>query len=92
MNSEGLCQSSEKEKESCCLVIPSSTKREIRNFHVVVVQRWLGNVQKSVMHVETCCLLNLTIAFLPFSLPSPSSLLKPPISHLWECKGYRVEM
>ena len=36
-NSKGLYQSSGKEKESCCLVFPSSTKREIRHFHVVVV-------------------------------------------------------
>ena len=40
-NSKGLHQSSGKEKESCCLVFPSSTKREIRHFHVVVVQRRL---------------------------------------------------
>ena len=26
-----------KEKETCCFVFPSSTKREIRHFHVVVV-------------------------------------------------------
>ena len=41
LNSKGLYQSSGKEKESCCLVFPSSTKREIRHFHVVVVQRRL---------------------------------------------------
>ena len=74
LNSKGLYQSSGKEKESCCLVFPSSTKREFRrHFHVVVVQRRLRNVQKSVMHVQSCC-----FAFLPFSLPSPSSLLKLP--------------
>ena len=33
-NSKGLYQSSGKEKERCCLVLPSSTKREIRQFHV----------------------------------------------------------
>ena len=49
-----------KEKESCCLVFPSSTKREIRHFHVVVVQRRLRKVQKSVMHVQSCCFANLT--------------------------------
>ena len=37
LNSEGLYQSSGKEKESCCLGFPSSTKREIKHFHVVVV-------------------------------------------------------
>ena len=56
LGSEGLYQSSKKkEKESCCPVFPSSTKREIRHFHVVVVQRRLRNVQKSVMHVQSCC-------------------------------------
>ena len=60
LNSEGLYQSSGKEKESCCLVFPSSTKREIRHFHVVVVQRRQRNVQKSVMHVQSCCFANLT--------------------------------
>ena len=43
LNSKGLYQSSGKEKESCCLVFPSLTKREIRHFHAVVVQK---NVQK----------------------------------------------
>ena len=36
--------------------------------------------KKSVMHVQSCCFanLNLLLFFLPFSLPSPSSLLKLP--------------
>ena len=46
LNSEGLHQSSGKEKESCCLVFPSSSKREISHFHVVFVQRRQRNVQK----------------------------------------------
>ena len=37
-DSKGLYQSSAKEKESCCLVFPSSTSREIRHFHVLVVE------------------------------------------------------
>ena len=37
LDSKGLYQSAEKEKESCCLVFPSSTNREISHFHVVVV-------------------------------------------------------
>ena len=61
LNSKRLHQSSGKEKESCCLVFPSSTKREIRHFHVVVVQRRLRNVQKSVMHVQSCCFANLNL-------------------------------
>ena len=59
LNSKRLYQSSGKEKDSCCLVFLSSTKREIRHFHVVVAQKRQRNLQKSVM---------------TFSLPSPSSL------------------
>ena len=33
----------------------AALKREIRHFHVVVVQRRQSNVQKSVMHVQSCC-------------------------------------
>ena len=47
LNSKGLYQSSGKEKESCCLRFPSLTKREIRHFHVVVVQSRQRNVQKA---------------------------------------------
>ena len=78
LSSEGLYQSSRKEKESCCPVFLSSTKRETRHFHVVVVQRRLRNVQKSVMYVQSCCFANLNLFHLPFLLPSPSSLLKLP--------------
>ena len=45
-NSKGLYQSSGKEKQSCCLLFGSSTNREFRHFHVVVVQQRLRNVQK----------------------------------------------
>jgi len=38
LNSKELYQSSGKEKESRCLVFTFSTKREIRHFHVAVVQ------------------------------------------------------
>ena len=61
LNPKGLHQSSGKEKESCCLLFPSSTKREIRHFHVVVVQRRQRNVQKSVMHVQSCCFACLNL-------------------------------
>ena len=61
LNSKGQHQSSGKEKESCCLVFPSSTKREIRQFHVVVVQRRKRNVQRSVMHVQSCCFACLNL-------------------------------
>ena len=47
------------EKENCCLVVTSSTKREIRTFQVVIVQRRQRSVQKRVMHVQSCCFANL---------------------------------
>ena len=52
LNSKGLYQISGKEKENCCFVFPSLTKREIRHFHVVVGQWGQRNIQKSVMHVH----------------------------------------
>ena len=52
LDSIELYQSSGKEEENCCFVFPSSKKREIRHYHVVVVQRRLRNAQKSVMHVQ----------------------------------------
>ena len=40
----------------------SSRKRhENRHFHVVVIQRRQRNVQKSVMHVQSCCSANLDL-------------------------------
>ena len=42
-------------------MFPSSTKREIRHCHVVVVQRRLRNVQKSVMHMKSYCFANLNL-------------------------------
>ena len=51
LNSKGLYQSLGKEKESCCLLFPSLTKREIR-------QR---NVQKSVMHVQSYCFASINL-------------------------------
>ena len=38
-------------------------KREIRHFHVVVVQKRERNVQKRVMHVQSCFLLIKPIVF-----------------------------
>ena len=58
LNSKGLHRSSGKEKESCFLVFPTLTKREIKHFHVVVVQRRQRNEQQSVMHVQSCCFAN----------------------------------
>ena len=37
--------------------------REQRHFHVEIAQRRLRNVQKSVMHVRSCCFANLNLLF-----------------------------
>ena len=66
LNSKGLCQSSRKGKESCCVVFRSSTRREICYFHVVVVQLRLRNVQKSVIQVQSCCYVNLNLLLFAF--------------------------
>ena len=73
LHSKGQYKSSGKQKESCVLVFPSTTKHEIRHFQVVVVQQQQRNVQKSVLFCQS------KPGFLPFSLPSPSLLLKLPI-------------
>ena len=68
-----------KEKENCCLVFPSSTKHEISHFHVVVVQRRQRNVQKMRdARAQLFLCQSKPTGFLPFLLPSPSSLLKFP--------------
>ena len=60
-------------------MFPSSTKREFRHFHVVVGQRRQRNVQKKRdARAKLLFCQSKPIAFLPFSLPSPSSLLKLP--------------
>ena len=59
LNPKGPYLSLEKEKENFCVVLTYSIKRarEIRKFHVAVVQQRLRNVQKSVMHVHVHVLL-----------------------------------
>ena len=56
LNFKRLYQSSGKEREGRCLVFTCLTQREIRHFHDVVVQRRKRNLQKRVMHVQSCCL------------------------------------
>ena len=47
-------------KESLCRVFTSScTKHEFSHFHVVVVQWRQRNAQKSVMHVQSSCFVDL---------------------------------
>ena len=79
LNSKRLCQSSGKENDSRGLTLTSSNKSELRHYHVVVVQWQQRNVQKSVIHGKSCSFaMYKPIAFFPFSLPSPSCLLKLP--------------
>ena len=61
LNSKRLYRSSGKEKGSRCLVFASSSKREIRQFYVVVVRWRQRSVQKSVMHVQSCCFADLNL-------------------------------
>ena len=53
LNSKGPYLSLQKENENLRVVLTYSKKRarEVSKFHVVVVQRRLRNLQKSVMHV-----------------------------------------
>ena len=80
LNSKSLYQSSEKGKESRCLVFTSSTKREIRQSHVVVVQRRQRKVHKVKRDARAELLFcqSKPIVLLPFLLPSSSSFLKLP--------------
>ena len=77
LNSDEPYPTSERERKFHRRLCTSPVKREIRHFHVVVVQSGQRKVQKSVM----CKLVDLVIkpiAFLTFLLPSPSSDLKNP--------------
>ena len=75
-NSEGPYPSSEREIQFRRCLFTYSIKREIRHFHVVVVQKRPKKCTKSVMHVQSCCLFCKTYCFLTLSLPSASLDLK----------------
>ena len=63
LNPKGPYLSLEKGKETilCRVHLRRKEAREIRKVHVAVVQRWLRNVQKSVMHVQSCCFTNINL-------------------------------
>ena len=63
LNPKGRYLSVQKGKEIFYVVFTCSIKRarEIRKFHVAVVQRRLRNVQKSVIHVQSCCFAYLNL-------------------------------
>ena len=65
---KGTYLSLEKEKENFCVVLIYLIKRasEIRKFHVAVVQQQLRNVQKSLMHVQSCSFANLNVVIQKF--------------------------
>ena len=62
-NSYQPYSSSERERKFRRRLFRSSIKREIRNFHVVVVQWRKRNVQKSVTHIQSCCFAYSTYCF-----------------------------
>ena len=54
LNSKGMYPSSEKEKIVVLCLRSPYTKREIRKFHVAVVQRRQRKVRTRVLHVQSC--------------------------------------
>ena len=89
LNSKDFIKVLGKEKESPCLVVLSSTKREISHFYGLVVQRQQRNVQESVMHVQSCCFANLNLLlFFLFWLRSMSLLPKLPNAIGKTCLSY----
>ena len=79
----GLHSSLERERNIRRRLITSSIKREIRHFHVVVVQRRQRNVQKAWRACKVDGLLYNPVTFFTFSLPSLSSFLKLPTNQGW---------
>ena len=65
LNPKGPYVCLEKEKQNFCVVLTYSIKRarEIRKFHVAVVQQRLRNVQKRVTRVQRCFFANLNLLF-----------------------------
>ena len=59
---KGFYSSSKKGRKIRRRLSTSSIKRQIRRFHVVVVQ-WTSNVLKRVMHVQSCCFVIKPIVF-----------------------------
>ena len=68
----GRDSSFERERKVRRHLLTFSINREIRHFHVVVVQWRQRNVQKSVMHVQSCCFAHQT--YRVFSLTWSASM------------------
>ena len=60
---EDCIKAQEKKKKVDVFIHVREKKREIRHFHVLVVQRQQRNVQKSVMHLQSCWFANLLLLF-----------------------------
>ena len=61
LNSKDCIKVQEKERKVFVSCVHDLDKREIRHFHVVVVQRQQRNVQKSMIRGQSCCLINLNL-------------------------------
>ena len=63
LNPKGPYLSLEKERETFCVVFTYSVKQvhEIGKFHLPVVQRWLKNVQKSMMNLQSSCFADIKV-------------------------------
>ena len=61
LNSKGLYLSSKKQNENRCVEFTPSIKRQLRKFHVVVVQRRQRNMHKSVIFSYFASLVHLTV-------------------------------
>ena len=66
-------------------------KREIKQFHVVVVQRRQRNGQKSVMHVQSCCFayLNYFFLFFFFAVLVVATVVVAPAPSYYYCQRVR---
>ena len=79
LDSKGLYQSSGKEKESCCLVFPSSTKREKKHWRCSRARTATKCAKKRDARKKLLFCQSKPIALLPFSWLSPLSLLQLPL-------------
>ena len=81
LSSKSLYLTLEKEKKRKLLSsVHVLLKRDIKKFHLVVVQRWQRNVQKSVMHVQSCCFAVLFFCRSPCRRCCLSSQMAPTVT------------
>ena len=63
LNSLHSHPSSERERKFCWRLFTSSIKHDTRHFHLMVMQQWYINVQKRMMHMQSCCFVFSTYCF-----------------------------